>query len=131
VEPNKPAPYFKDVFAKGIHHINFIDNSQVEKLPKVEYEIELGGYQRQDDAADEEEDEEENCLMTGPSDLIFNQETRPLKNLDLGFERLIARRLATYHCHYREKTQYDSHLLQKQMDLTTINVTLEEGDAAM
>ena len=77
-EPIKAVPLFAgDVFARGNHHINHIDNSLVEKLPKVEYEIEIGSYGIDDsDAADcnddeimgveEDKNEESECVMIGP-----------------------------------------------------------------
>lgn len=139
VEPNQHVPIFSgSVFGQGAHHINLIDNTIIEKLPKVEYEIEVTGFpylSKNIDDDDEEiknaEVEEPGVVMTGPSELVYRQSSRPFKTLDLGFERLISRRLATLHCQYTEKTQYDAHDLQKQLDLTKVYVKRVLGDDSM
>ena len=142
-EPIKAVPLFGgDVFARGTHHINHFDNSIIEKLPKVEYEIEIGSYGIDDSTAadnhddeimgvEEEKNEESECMMLGPQQMTYDNSTRPLKTLDQAFERLTAKRLASFMCHYIEQTQYDAYQLQKQLDLTIVNVKLVEGEASM
>lgn len=48
------------------------------------------------------------------------------------FERSMKHRLATFHARPIDRTQYDRDLLQKQMDLETMRITItNESDSRM
>ena len=44
------------MFHRNVNHINHFDNSIVEKLPKVQYEIEIGSFSLNDQASEVEND---------------------------------------------------------------------------
>lgn len=59
-----------------------VDNTIIEKLPKVEYEIEIGCY----DYNKEEEEPMEDEIMIGPSAMLYDYQSRPLHSTDIIFE---------------------------------------------
>ena len=121
------VPKIANVFNQNTKHINHADNTVVEKLPPVEYEIEpmQFGFQNYEPKVDPSQDQ----LMLGAHGELYNSETRPLETLDTGFEKLIQRRLARFHGSLIERTQFDQETLEKQLDLEIITITLkDEGD---
>lgn len=93
--PKNPNP-----FGANLTHINHIDNTLIEKIPKVEYELDLND-------------------MALP---IYSHESRPLEILDQVFERKMSKRLSKFHAKPIDRTQYDKELLQKQLDLEIIKI---------
>ena len=104
------VPIFKDenVFNKNLNHINQYDNTIVEKIPQVEYEIEIGnfGFDSYEKDADED-DKIEDKMMLGalPSQIDYN--SRPLNSLDQLFEKRMKTRLSKYHAKIYDRIQYD------------------------
>ena len=61
----------------------------------------------------------------------MTKENRPQKTLDYIFEMKMKKRLATFHAKPLDRTQYEKELLEKQLDLETIRVTLHDEDASV
>lgn len=59
------------------------------------------------------------------------KENRPCKTLDSIFEKKMNRRLARFHAKPLDRTQYEKELLEKQLDLETIIISLHEEDASV
>lgn len=102
--PKNPNP-----FGANLTHINHIDNTLIEKIPKVEYELDLND-------------------MALP---IYSHESRPLETLDQVFERKMSKRLSKFHAKPIDRTQYDKELLQKQLDLEIIKIYITIQDDSL
>lgn len=93
------------MFGNSKNHINYADNTLVEKIQKVEYDINyIDGYDGQ------------------WYDAVLTSEQRP--TLDSIFEKKVKYRLSKFHAKPIDRTQFDRELLQKQMDLETMKITL-------
>lgn len=64
--------------------------------------------------------------MLGPQAELYDYESRPMQNLDTIFEKKMSKRLAAFHAKLLDRTQFDTPLLQKQLDLEIIKVTMVE-----
>jgi hypothetical protein len=60
----------------------------------------------------------------GVYDVLYNMNQRPKETLDIIFEAKMQKRLATFHNKPIDRTQFDAELLQKQLDLETVNLEL-------
>lgn len=97
------------MFGNSKNHINYADNTLVEKIQKVEYDINyIDGYDGQ------------------WYDAVLTSEQRP--TLDSIFEKKVKYRLSKFHAKPIDRTQFDRELLQKQMDLETMKITLQDED---
>lgn len=114
--------YCKNPMPFGQNHINNVDNTRIEKLPRVEYEIDFGDYSK-----DEEGDQVSNVF----EDAAYTYENRPMKTIDAIFERKMGRRLTLFHSRPIDRTQFDKELLAKQLELETIKVIVREADESV
>ena len=75
------------MFDQNTKHINHTDNTVVEKLPPVEYEIEpmQFGFASYNQQVEPDQDQ----LLLGSHGELYSRESRPLQSLDTGFEKLI------------------------------------------
>lgn len=71
--------------------------------------------------------------MAGPNDLMYVQDTRPMKNLDSIFTQTWDQRMQEFpHTRsHKDAILFNSKELEKQLDLYVIRVTLEDGDDNM
>lgn len=113
-----------NIFNNNSHHINFADNTLVEKLPRVEYEVEYGYF----DNGESDNSLEEDSLMLGNDEYLYTYENRPLRDMDTIFEKKMSKRLASFHAKLIDRTQFDKELLRKQLDLETINITMNDEE---
>ena len=60
----------------------------------------------------------------------MTQKNRPLHTLDAFSEVLMRKRIKKFHAKTIDRTQYDTEMLQKQMDLETMKIILT-ADAEM
>ena len=94
-------------------HINHADNSIVEKLAPVEYEINFGCFDYGDGEPTKETEQAEDLIMTDVHSDLYTQETRPLSQMDLIFEKKMGKRLALFHNKPIDRTQFDKETLSK------------------
>ena len=97
--PKNPNP-----FGANLTHINHIDNTLMDKLPKVEYDFDDGYLP------------------------LYTQEKRPMETIDAIFERKMSKRLSKFHAKPIDRTQYDKELLNKQLDLEIIKIYITIQD---
>jgi len=115
----------------------------VPKLPRVEYEITYddfgcsGSSQNpeliiDDDMQDLNQDTQDTTMINNSvwnNQITYTSETRPMGNLDHIFEAKMKVRATKFHMKPIDKTQYEPEHLQKQLDLETLTVTLQEEAA--
>ena len=76
-----------------------------------------------------EDNTQDNTLINNSvwsNELSYHKENRPKKTLDEVFEAKMKQRASKFHGKPIDRTQYDKELLEKQLDLETVTITLHE-----
>ena len=113
-----------NVFNQNLSHINLVDNTVVPKIERVEYVLDIGQFGGYDDYEENMEVCNDDIVHHGVYDQLYNMNQRPKGTLDNIFEAKMQKRLATFHNKPIDRTQFDAELLQKQLDLETVNLEL-------
>jgi len=89
----------------------------MDKLPKVEYDLEFGTF-----------DDDGGQCPNFFQETLYTKENRPLDSIDAIFERKMSKRLSKFHAKPIDRTQYDKEMISKQLDLEIIKIYITIQD---